>query len=143
MKTRDLVHRYYQNQVQIDGGKNDKFVAASDAKGLSMGVYDTANLPLAEYAKRYTLADRFFQGAFRSLVPQPPVADRGKDTVLRRRGLRWRAVRHPLCAGCQPDAGGREGPAADHSGRRRLGREHDPADQPTVRGRDPTPGVAG
>ena len=64
MKTRDLVHRYYQNQVQIDGGKNDKFVAVSDAKGLSMGVYDTANLPLAEYAKRYTLADRFFQGAF-------------------------------------------------------------------------------
>ena len=36
-KTRDLVHRYYQNQVQIDGGKNDKFVAASDAKGLAMG----------------------------------------------------------------------------------------------------------
>ena len=64
MKTRDLVHRYYQNQVQIDGGKNDKFVAVSDAKGLSMGVYDTANLPLAEYAKRYTLADHFFQGAF-------------------------------------------------------------------------------
>lgn len=64
MKTRDLVHRYYQNQVQIDGGKNDKFVAVSDAKGLAMGVYDTANLPLGEYAKRYTLADRFFQGAF-------------------------------------------------------------------------------
>ena len=32
----DLVHRYYQNQVQIDGGLNDKFVAASDAKGLAM-----------------------------------------------------------------------------------------------------------
>jgi acid phosphatase len=63
-KTRDLVHRYYQNQVQIDGGKNDKFAAVSDAKGLTMGVYDTANLPLAEYAKRYTLADRFFQAAF-------------------------------------------------------------------------------
>ena len=62
--TRDLVHRYYQNQVQIDGGLNDKFVAASDAKGLAMGVYDTANLPLAQYARRYTLADRVFQGAF-------------------------------------------------------------------------------
>jgi acid phosphatase len=62
--TRDLVHRYYQNQVQIDGGKNDKFAAASDAKGLAMGHYDTSNLPLAEYAKRYTLADNFFQGAF-------------------------------------------------------------------------------
>jgi acid phosphatase len=63
-KTRDLVHRYYQNQVQIDGGKNDKFVAASDAKGLAMGYYDTDNLPLAAYAKRWTLADNFFQGAF-------------------------------------------------------------------------------
>jgi acid phosphatase len=63
-KTRDLVHRYYQNQVQIDGGKNDKFVAASDAKGLAMGYYDTDNLPLAQYASRWTLADNFFQGAF-------------------------------------------------------------------------------
>jgi acid phosphatase len=62
--TRDLVHRYYQNQVQIDGGKNDKFVAGSDAKGLAMGYYDTSNLPLAQYAKRWTLADNFFQGAF-------------------------------------------------------------------------------
>ena len=25
--TRDLWHRYYQNMMQIDGGKNDKFVA--------------------------------------------------------------------------------------------------------------------
>ena len=63
-KTRDLVHRYYQNQVQIDGGKNDKFAAASDAKGLAMGVYDTSNLPLADYAQRYTLADNLFQAAF-------------------------------------------------------------------------------
>jgi phospholipase C len=63
-KTRDLVHRWYQNQVQIDGGKNDKFAAASDAKGLTMGVYDTSNLPLAQYAQRYTLADNYFQGAF-------------------------------------------------------------------------------
>src|SRR3954452_14619039 len=62
--TRDLVHRYYQNQVQIDGGKNDKFAAASDAKGLSMGHYDTSKLPLAKIAGRYTLEDNFFQGAF-------------------------------------------------------------------------------
>jgi acid phosphatase len=63
-KTIDLVHRYYQNQVQIDGGRNDKFVAASDAKGLSIGHYDTAKLPLAKIARRYTLEDNFFQGAF-------------------------------------------------------------------------------
>jgi acid phosphatase len=63
-KTIDLVHRYYQNQVQIDGGRNDKFVAVSDAKGLSMGYYDTATVPLAELAKHYTVDDRFFMGAF-------------------------------------------------------------------------------
>ena len=63
-KTIDLVHRYYQNQVQIDGGRNDKFATVSDAKGLAMGHYDTSSLPLARYARRYTLADHFFQGAF-------------------------------------------------------------------------------
>jgi acid phosphatase len=62
--TIDLVHRYYQNQVQIDGGRNDKYAAASDAKGLSMGHYDTTKLPLAKLARRYTVADHFFQGAF-------------------------------------------------------------------------------
>jgi acid phosphatase len=62
-KTIDLVHRYYQNRVQIDGGRNDKFAVVSDAKGLSMGYYDTSSLALARYAERYTLADRFFQAA--------------------------------------------------------------------------------
>jgi phospholipase C len=62
--TGDLVHRYYQNQVQIDGGKNDKFAAISDAGGLTMGYYDGSTLPLWQYAKNYTLADNFFTGAF-------------------------------------------------------------------------------
>ena len=34
--TGDLVHRFYQQQYQIDGGKMDKFVAWSDAAGLTM-----------------------------------------------------------------------------------------------------------
>jgi phospholipase C len=62
--TRDLVHRYYQEQQQIDGGKMDKFAAISDAKGLSMGYYHTAALPLAAEAKSYTLMDHFFHSAF-------------------------------------------------------------------------------
>ena len=33
--TRDVVHRFYQNQEQINGGRNDRFVAASDAGDLS------------------------------------------------------------------------------------------------------------
>ena len=60
----DLVHRYYQEQAQIDGGKMDKFAAISDAKGLVMGYYHTANLPLATEAASNTLCDNFFHGAF-------------------------------------------------------------------------------
>ncbi|MGZ8136015.1 MAG: alkaline phosphatase family protein, partial [Methylococcaceae bacterium] len=36
----DLVHRFYQNQEQINGGKNNKFAAISDGGGLAMGYYD-------------------------------------------------------------------------------------------------------
>jgi phospholipase C len=62
--TRDLVHRFYQNQMQIHGGKMDGFAAWSDAGGLVMGHYDGSNLPMWKIAKQFTLADRFFMGAF-------------------------------------------------------------------------------
>lgn len=62
--TRDLVHSYYQEQLQINGGRMDKFVAVSDAKGLTMGFYHTAGLPLAAEARSYTLMDHFFHSAF-------------------------------------------------------------------------------
>jgi phospholipase C len=62
--TRDLVHRFYQEQAQIDGGRMDKFALVSDAQGLVMGFYHTAGLPLAAEAARYTLCDNFFHGAF-------------------------------------------------------------------------------
>ncbi len=52
-KTPDLVHRFYQEQVQIDGGTMDKFAAVSDAKGLVMGYYHTMTLPLAHEAQRF------------------------------------------------------------------------------------------
>ena len=62
--TRDLVHRFYNNQMQINGGKNDKFAAYSDAGGLSMGYYDGSKMALWQVARQYTLADNFFMGAF-------------------------------------------------------------------------------
>ena len=43
--TRDLVHRFYQEQYQIDGGKQDRYVTGSDAVGLTMGTYNTSNCP--------------------------------------------------------------------------------------------------
>jgi acid phosphatase len=64
--TRDLYHRFYENQMQIDGGKNDKFAAWADSGGLVMGHYGTTpdKLPLYKIAQQYTLADNFFMGAF-------------------------------------------------------------------------------
>ena len=63
-KTPDLVHRFYQQQAQIDGGRMDRFAAISDAQGLVMGFYHTRNLPLADEAAKNTLCDNFFHGAF-------------------------------------------------------------------------------
>jgi acid phosphatase len=62
--TRDLVHKFFENQMQIDGGRNDGFAAWSDAGGLVMGHYDTSQSALYQLAKEFVLADNFFQGAF-------------------------------------------------------------------------------
>ena len=67
--TRDIVHRFYQEQYQLDGGKQDRYVTGSDAIGLTMGTYDTKALPVYRYlhskgAPDYVVADRFFQAAF-------------------------------------------------------------------------------
>ena len=67
--TRDLVHRFYQEQYQLDGGRQDRYVTGSDAVGLTMGHYDTKRLPIYEYlhsrkAPNYAISDRFFQAAF-------------------------------------------------------------------------------
>jgi acid phosphatase len=62
--TRDLVHRYYSNIMQIGDGSNDRFAAYSDAGGLSMGYYDGSSMRLWTIAQQYTLADNFFMGAF-------------------------------------------------------------------------------
>jgi acid phosphatase len=62
--TRDLVHRYYQNIEQIDGGRNDRFAAVSDAGALVMGYYDGSSMELWQLAREFTLADHFFMGTF-------------------------------------------------------------------------------
>jgi acid phosphatase len=62
--TRDLIHEFYRNQEQINGGRNDRFVAASDAGALAMGYYDGSSLPMWKWAQEYTLADNFFMAAF-------------------------------------------------------------------------------
>ena len=62
--TRDLWHRFFEHQMQIDGGKNDGYAAWSDAGGLALGHYDYSGSALYALAKQFVLADNFFQGAF-------------------------------------------------------------------------------
>jgi len=64
--TRDLVHAFYNNQLQINGGRNDGFVAWGDSGALVMGHYGdaSANLRLWQLAREFTLCDNFFMGAF-------------------------------------------------------------------------------
>jgi phospholipase C len=62
--TPDLVHRWYQEQQQINGGRMDRFALVSNAKALTMGYYQTSGLPLAALAQQFTLCDRFFHAAF-------------------------------------------------------------------------------
>jgi acid phosphatase len=64
--TRDLWHLFYQNQMQINGGKNDGFVAWGNTGGMVMGYYGEApkNMGLHQLARQYTLCDNFFMAAF-------------------------------------------------------------------------------
>ncbi len=62
--TRDLYHRFFENQMAINGGKNDLFAAWEDAGGLTMGHFDTSASPLYKLAQANVLADNFFEGAF-------------------------------------------------------------------------------
>jgi acid phosphatase len=64
---RDLWHRFYENQMQINGGANNMFAAWADSGGMTMGYFPPqpeADRPLWDWARRYVLADNFFQGAF-------------------------------------------------------------------------------
>lgn len=63
-ETPDVTHRYYQEQLQINGGKMNKYAQYNNSKGLTMGYYTTSKLPLYAMAKKYTLCDRFFHSVF-------------------------------------------------------------------------------
>lgn len=62
--TRDLYHRFFENAMQINGGQNNLYAAFSDAGGLSMGYFDGSKMQLWGLAKKYTLADNFYQAAY-------------------------------------------------------------------------------
>src|SRR5262249_51220484 len=67
--TRDIVHRFYSEQYQLNNGMQNRYTTGSDAAGLTQGYYDTKALPIYEYLHsdahpHYAIADDFFQAAF-------------------------------------------------------------------------------
>lgn len=62
--THDLWHRFYQNQMQINGGKNNMFVAWADSGAMPMSHWDGSKMEMWKVAQKYVLADHFFMGAF-------------------------------------------------------------------------------
>lgn len=108
-RTRDLVHLFYQNQEQINGGKNNKFAAISDAGGLTMGYYDGSKLPMWQWAKDYVLADNFFMAAYGgsflnhqwlvcACTPYVPDAPQDQRVILDQQGLLARSPTSPKSA---------------------------------------------
>ena len=67
-KTIDMVHRFYQEQQQINAGKMDRYATVSDGRGFVVGYYPTSTLPVAQLAlanpTETTICDHFFHAAF-------------------------------------------------------------------------------
>ncbi len=139
--TRDLIHRFYQNQFQINGGKNNKFMIGSDSAGLVLGMEATRKSALRQYlhtdeAPKYVIADNTFASAFGSSflnhqflisnqAPEWPNAtnDGGKDdlhSVIDEQGMPtsyelYKAPKYvkdgKLTASCQPPTGTAKAPS--------------------------------
>jgi len=63
-RTGNPIHRFYHQQLQINGGRMDRFVAWTNVGGLAMSYYDATNMPLGRLAREFVLADNFFHAAF-------------------------------------------------------------------------------
>ncbi len=57
------IHNYYQNREQINGGRNNMFVAMTTVGSWTMGYWDGSKMKLWKWAQEYTLADHFFMAA--------------------------------------------------------------------------------
>ena len=62
--TGDLVHAFYVEQRQINGGAMNRYAELSNAKGLALGYFDISKTYLWKLAKQYTLGDAMFHSAF-------------------------------------------------------------------------------
>ena len=62
--TGDMIHSFYHERLQIDGGKMDGFVTWSNNGGLVFSYIDSTNLPVGELAQQFVMCDNLFHSAF-------------------------------------------------------------------------------
>ena len=62
--TGDLIHAFYQEQMQINGGAMNRYAEVSNAKGLTMGYFDISDTIYGSSHGQYTLGDAMFHSAF-------------------------------------------------------------------------------
>ena len=101
--TRDLVHRFFEHQMQIDGGKNDGYAAWSDAGGLAMGYWDYQRLGALCARPRVCPRRSLLSGRLRRIFPQSSVSDLRVRSGVSVRGHR---AAHPSIAILEKDASG-------------------------------------
>jgi acid phosphatase len=58
------VHNFYQNREQINGGRNNMFVAMTNVGAWTMGYWDGSKMKLWQWAREYVLADHYFMAAY-------------------------------------------------------------------------------
>jgi phospholipase C len=63
-ETGDLIHAFYQEQKQINGGAMNRYAEISNAQGLVMGYFDISDTFLWKLARQFTLGDAMFHSAF-------------------------------------------------------------------------------
>lgn len=62
--TGDMIHAFYQEQLQINSGAMDRYVAWSNGASLVMGYWDGSESENWRLAHEYTLGDAMFHSAF-------------------------------------------------------------------------------
>ena len=62
--TGDLIHAFYQEQMQINGGAMNRYAQVPNAQGLVMGYFDISKTYLWKLARQFTLGDAMFHSAF-------------------------------------------------------------------------------
>jgi phospholipase C len=64
LKTGDLIHQFYQEQLQINGGRMNRFAAWSDAGGFVMSYFDISKTRMGALSRQFTLCDQWFHSCY-------------------------------------------------------------------------------